>query len=68
MLDSPGALLCSVGDPDETADTVGAFYVTLMTGLIAQWSFDPDSAPEGGQLAAGLRRVVEAAGATGGAP
>ncbi|NJP51733.1 TetR/AcrR family transcriptional regulator [Streptomyces sp. SBST2-5] len=46
---------------DETADTVGAFYVTLMTGLIAQWSFDPDSAPEAGQLAAGLRRVIEAA-------
>ncbi|MFI9824500.1 TetR/AcrR family transcriptional regulator [Streptomyces sp. NPDC052013] len=53
---------------DETADTVGLFYVTLMTGLIAQWSFDPDTAPEADQLAAGLRRVVEAAVATGGAP
>ncbi|MFD7700278.1 TetR/AcrR family transcriptional regulator [Streptomyces caelestis] len=46
---------------DETADTVGMFYVTLMTGLIAQWTFDPETAPEGGQLAAGLRRVIEAA-------
>lgn len=46
---------------DETADTLGAFYVTLMTGLIAQWTFDPASAPDGERLAAGLRRVVEAA-------
>ncbi|MER6621238.1 MULTISPECIES: TetR/AcrR family transcriptional regulator [unclassified Streptomyces] len=46
---------------DETADTVGMFYVTLMTGLIAQWTFDPKTAPDGGQLAAGLRRVIEAA-------
>jgi AcrR family transcriptional regulator len=46
---------------DETADTVGMFYVTLMTGLIAQWTFDPGTAPGSDQLAAGLRRVVEAA-------
>lgn len=46
---------------DETADTLGTFYVTLMTGLIAQWTFDPASAPDGERLAAGLRRVVEAA-------
>lgn len=46
---------------DETADTVGMFYVTLMTGLIAQWTFDPKSAPDGEQLTAGLRRVIEAA-------
>lgn len=53
---------------EETTDTLGAFCVTLMTGLIAQWSFDPKTAPEAEQLAAGLRRVMEAAGATGGAP
>ncbi|MEU0739398.1 TetR/AcrR family transcriptional regulator [Streptomyces sp. NPDC006134] len=53
---------------DETTDTLGAFYLTLMTGLIAQWTFDPKSAPEAGQLTEGLRRVIEAAGATGGAP
>ncbi|GGX21179.1 TetR family transcriptional regulator [Streptomyces malachitofuscus] len=52
---------------DEEADTLGQFYVTLMTGLIAQWTFDPKSAPDGEQLAAGLRRVIEAA-ATDGAP
>ncbi|GHB66746.1 TetR family transcriptional regulator [Streptomyces viridiviolaceus] len=44
---------------DETADTLGMFYVTLMTGLIAQWTFDPRTAPDAGQLTAGLRRVVE---------
>lgn len=52
---------------DEEADTLGQFYVTLMTGLIAQWTFDPKSAPDGAQLTAGLRRVIEAA-ATDGAP
>ncbi|GGV74255.1 TetR/AcrR family transcriptional regulator [Streptomyces griseoloalbus] len=46
---------------DETADTLGMFYVTLMTGLIAQWTFDPKTAPGAEQLTAGLRRVVEAA-------
>lgn len=46
---------------DETADTVGLFYVTLMTGLIAQWSFDPKTAPEADQLAEGLRQVIAAA-------
>ncbi|BFO15592.1 hypothetical protein SHKM778_19800 [Streptomyces sp. KM77-8] len=46
---------------DETADTLGLFYVTLMTGLIAQWTFDPKSAPRAEQLTAGLRRVTEAA-------
>ncbi|RSN55872.1 TetR family transcriptional regulator [Streptomyces sp. WAC 04229] len=51
---------------DDTADTLGAFYVTLMTGLIAQWTFDPKSAPDGARLAAGLRQVMDAA--TGGAP
>ncbi|MFI7294282.1 TetR/AcrR family transcriptional regulator [Streptomyces sp. NPDC050121] len=44
---------------DETADTLGMFYVTLMTGLIAQWTFDPKTAPGAEQLTEGLRRVVE---------
>ncbi|MBJ6640521.1 MULTISPECIES: TetR/AcrR family transcriptional regulator [unclassified Streptomyces] len=47
--------------PDETADTLGRFYVTLMTGLIAQWTFDPKTAPDGDALAEGLRMVIEAA-------
>ncbi|OUC96273.1 TetR/AcrR family transcriptional regulator [Streptomyces swartbergensis] len=47
--------------PDERVDTVGYFYLTLMMGLVAQWTFDPKSAPEAGQLAEGLRQVIEAA-------
>ncbi|MGW5639191.1 TetR/AcrR family transcriptional regulator [Streptomyces sp. NPDC003832] len=46
---------------DETADTLGMFYVTLMTGLIAQWTFDPQTAPGAEQLTEGLRRVIAAA-------
>lgn len=46
---------------DETADTLGRFYMTLMTGLIAQWTFDPRTAPDGDALAEGLRQIVEAA-------
>ncbi|MER6422545.1 TetR/AcrR family transcriptional regulator [Streptomyces sp. NPDC001137] len=48
---------------DETTDTLGMFYVTLMTGLIAQWHFDPKTAPTAEQLTEGLRQVI--AGATG---
>lgn len=47
---------------DETADTLGGFYMTLITGLIAQWTFDRKSAPDAGQLTEGLRQIVEAAG------
>jgi hypothetical protein len=43
---------------DDTADTLGMFYVTLMTGLIAQWHFDPKTAPSAEQLAEGLRQVI----------
>ncbi|MET8811970.1 TetR/AcrR family transcriptional regulator [Streptomyces sp. NPDC004549] len=47
---------------DETADTLGRFYLTLMTGLIGQWAFDPKTAPDGDALTEGLRQVIEAAG------
>ncbi|MER6344381.1 TetR/AcrR family transcriptional regulator [Streptomyces sp. NPDC001595] len=43
---------------DETADTLGQFLVTLMTGVIAQWTFDPKTAPDADRLAEGLRRVI----------
>ncbi|MEU6348796.1 TetR/AcrR family transcriptional regulator [Streptomyces sp. NPDC047072] len=46
---------------DATADTLGMFYVTLMTGLIAQWTFDPETAPGAEQLTEGLRQMIEAA-------
>ncbi|MFJ3666578.1 TetR/AcrR family transcriptional regulator [Streptomyces sp. NPDC090106] len=45
---------------DEDVDSAGQLYNTLMTGLIAQWTFDPKTAPGAEQLTAGLRRVVEA--------
>ncbi|MEU6686258.1 TetR/AcrR family transcriptional regulator [Streptomyces sp. NPDC046832] len=47
---------------DEQVDTLGSFYLTLMMGLMAQWTFDPESAPDAEQLTAGLRQVIEAAG------
>ncbi|MET9971053.1 TetR/AcrR family transcriptional regulator [Streptomyces sp. NPDC006356] len=47
--------------PEETVDTLGYFYLTLMMGVMAQWTFDPKTAPEAGQLAEGLRQVIEAA-------
>ncbi|MEY2243849.1 TetR/AcrR family transcriptional regulator [Streptomyces sp. SAS_267] len=50
---------------DETADTLGRFYLTLMTGLIAQWTFDPKTAPDGDALTEGLRRVIEGVRAAG---
>ena len=44
---------------DETADTLGAFYLIVMSGLIMQWTFDPKAAPDAGQLTEGLRQVLE---------
>ncbi|CAM5544586.1 TetR/AcrR family transcriptional regulator [Streptomyces sp. NPDC091290] len=48
--------------PDRTLDTVGRFYTTLMTGLIAQWQFDPDRALDAEALTEGLGMLIEAAG------
>ncbi|MFJ4469334.1 TetR/AcrR family transcriptional regulator [Streptomyces sp. NPDC089424] len=47
--------------PDETVDTLGTFYVTVMTGLIALWTFDPKRAPTAEQLTEGLRQVIAGA-------
>ncbi|WLW52014.1 TetR/AcrR family transcriptional regulator [Streptomyces sp. YU58] len=44
---------------DDVVDSLGYFYLTLMMGLMAQWTFDPATAPEADQLAEGLRRIVE---------
>jgi AcrR family transcriptional regulator len=43
---------------DETLDTEGRLYQTLLQGLMVQWIFDQDSATSGEQLTAGLRRVM----------
>ncbi|MFG2680166.1 TetR/AcrR family transcriptional regulator [Streptomyces sp. NPDC048392] len=48
--------------PEEVVDTLGTFYTTLMMGVMAQWTFDPKTAPEAAQLTNGLRQVVEAVG------
>ncbi|MFG2353538.1 TetR/AcrR family transcriptional regulator [Streptomyces sp. NPDC048521] len=45
----------------ESAETEGRFYMTLLNGLMVQWLFDPDSATTAEQLTEGLRRVVREA-------
>ncbi|MFF3373191.1 TetR/AcrR family transcriptional regulator [Streptomyces sp. NPDC002680] len=45
---------------EEDVDSAGAFYNTLMTGLICQYVFDPTTAPDAEQLTEGLRRVIGA--------
>jgi AcrR family transcriptional regulator len=44
---------------DELTDTLGALCTVLMTGLIAQYSLDPEQAPKGGQLADGMWKLAE---------
>ncbi|MGW3101710.1 TetR/AcrR family transcriptional regulator [Streptomyces sp. NPDC001100] len=44
---------------DETADTLGSFYMVVMSGLIMQWTFDPKTAPDADRLTEGLRQLVE---------
>ncbi|MEV0094059.1 TetR/AcrR family transcriptional regulator [Streptomyces sp. NPDC050738] len=46
---------------DEDLETIGRFYMTLMTGIIAQWVFDPEHAPTADQMTKALRRIMEAA-------
>ncbi|MFH8469641.1 TetR/AcrR family transcriptional regulator [Streptomyces sp. NPDC017991] len=45
---------------EDDVDTLGKFYMTLMMGLIAQWTFDPETATDADELTAGLRKVIEA--------
>jgi AcrR family transcriptional regulator len=47
--------------PEESVDTLGSLYTTLMMGLMAQWAFDPKSAPEADRLTEGLRRLIAGA-------
>lgn len=47
----------------ETVDTEGRFYQTLLNGLMVQWLFDPASATDAAQLTEGLRRVIAGAAA-----
>ncbi|MFE1444024.1 TetR/AcrR family transcriptional regulator [Streptomyces sp. NPDC058739] len=43
---------------EEAVDSTGYFYLTLMMGLLMQWTFDPETAPEAAQLTRGLRQVL----------
>ncbi|MET8783379.1 TetR/AcrR family transcriptional regulator [Streptomyces sp. NPDC004589] len=45
---------------EETVQTEGRLYQTLLQGLMVQWVFDPESATDADQLTEGLRRVIEA--------
>lgn len=36
--------------------------MTMMMGLIAQWTFDPGTASSAAELTEGLRRLIAAAG------
>ncbi|MDF3302534.1 TetR/AcrR family transcriptional regulator [Streptomyces tropicalis] len=61
---SRGLVALLMGGPEEdvpeaVVDTLGAFYTVLMTGLIAQWTFDPATAPDADALTEGLRRVLD---------
>ncbi|MFE3826708.1 TetR/AcrR family transcriptional regulator [Streptomyces sp. NPDC059092] len=43
---------------DEAASTLGATQMALLTGLMTQWLTDPDRAPTGADIVAGLRALV----------
>ncbi|GGS81525.1 TetR family transcriptional regulator [Planobispora rosea] len=43
---------------DDTARTLGAVQLALITGLIVQWLTDPDNAPSGADVVAGLRALA----------
>ncbi|WP_255952140.1 TetR/AcrR family transcriptional regulator [Streptomyces odontomachi] len=52
----------------ETVETEGRFYQTILSGLMVQWLFDPDTATDADQLTEGLRRVVAGFKAAGDVP
>ncbi|MFJ3309339.1 TetR/AcrR family transcriptional regulator [Streptomyces sp. NPDC086549] len=41
-----------------TASAVGSFHQALITGVMAQWLIDPESAPTGGELSLALRAIT----------
>ena len=60
-----GVIPAFMGGDEPPADhpsvgTLGTFYMTLMTGLIAEYMLDPESAPSAEELTEGLRRVITA--------
>ncbi|MGR8011477.1 TetR/AcrR family transcriptional regulator [Streptomyces hypolithicus] len=47
---------------DTTARTLGAVQMALLTGLMTQWLTDPDQAPSGADVLAGLRALARILG------
>lgn len=47
--------------PAERQSTMGAFYQTLLSGLLTQWLVDPDSAPTAADLVDSLRMLAAVA-------
>ncbi|MET7454927.1 TetR/AcrR family transcriptional regulator [Streptomyces sp. NPDC005574] len=45
----------------ETVDTEGRLYQTLLQGLMVQWVFDPGTATDAEHLTEGLRRLIAGA-------
>ncbi|NDL58952.1 TetR/AcrR family transcriptional regulator [Phytoactinopolyspora mesophila] len=46
--------------PDATVRTLGAVQMALLNGVLTQWLSDPETAPSGAEVAAGLRALAEA--------
>ncbi|MCT2584063.1 TetR/AcrR family transcriptional regulator [Actinophytocola gossypii] len=44
--------------PDDAARTVGAVQLALISGIAVQWLSDPDTAPTGADVLAGLRALL----------
>ncbi|WP_425829169.1 TetR/AcrR family transcriptional regulator [Streptomyces fractus] len=60
-----GVIPMFMGGEEPPADhpsvgTLGKFYMTLMSGLIAEYMLDPESAPSAEELTDGLRRIITA--------
>ncbi|MFJ3905984.1 TetR/AcrR family transcriptional regulator [Streptomyces sp. NPDC090025] len=48
---------------DTTARTLGAVQMALLTGLMTQWLTDPEQAPTGADMLAGVRALARVTGA-----
>ncbi|WP_020671015.1 TetR/AcrR family transcriptional regulator [Amycolatopsis nigrescens] len=55
------ALIQDIEETDEAATGIGTLYQALLTGVMAQWLIDPDRAPSGRELTAGLKAIIERA-------
>lgn len=51
-------LLQNIGAGSGNAERIGAIHQALLSGILAQWLIDPDSAPSPAELSAGLLRIA----------